>query len=580
MQLSKGMAMSKKSITTTPNELGSGNLPSGYDEVIFTLSNGNWIKKLTLPLQANDKGGVIIRSSASFAAELDVTTVDTPISSLTLSKDDEYQFEYSQATRQWSISGPGVVRLTPRDVGAAIPAGANAVTFYSLENADWVEQVRLPATAIDQAYIVVRSQATYSSAVSSDNMLYAGTTHVATGDEYVFKFLKSFNRWVVDSAPSRVLQGNGIESQMAPPTSPRTSVQFSDTGWIGRIRLPELAGDRDRVSLSSSAAKPVEIDPSNISMCGVMRVHAGDRYDFFYIAEKKAWQLIAFPDTILQAKDIVNGKLSGLSRPRTIINVSNGNWQSTLTLPSAQQEGSRAIVKSDADIDFNVFADNTSYAITKGEIAAFKVDVDKMWIRETVTIDLLLVYSDKAAARLGDDTMRNRMIEGFNLTNEALENSGANFRFRMRDLKKIVAKDNWKIIGDPLDELRSDPVVQGWRDSLKADGVYYEGTEKGGGVGYLRPNASFMISASSIDLDVTAMRHELGHNMGVRNNEDGDSFNKGYLLLRTVMAGNKIPYFSTPHRYTSDYGIPMGIPDKNDAVRAMNEFSATVAAYR
>jgi hypothetical protein len=46
------------------------------------------------------------------------------------------------------------------------------------------------------------------------------------------------------------------------------------------------------------------------------------------------------------------------------------------------------------------------------------------------------------------------------------------------------------------------------------------------------------------------------------------------------MAGNAVPYYSTPDRYTMDYGIPMGIPNKIDAVQAMNSLSSKVSAYR
>lgn len=76
------------------------------------------------------------------------------------------------------------------------------------------------------------------------------------------------------------------------------------------------------------------------------------------------------------------------------------------------------------------------------------------------------------------------------------------------------------------------------------------------------------------------MRHELGHNMGLEHGGKTESINQGYGLLSTIMAGNAIPYYSTPERYTADYGIPMGIPGKIDGVQAMNGISAAVAAYR
>ena len=410
-------------------------------------------------------------------------------------------------------------------------------------------------------------------------MLYASTTQVITDDEYVFKYLSGFNGWVVDSAPNRMLNAGDIKLQLPTPTSQKTTVYFSNANWIEKIKLPETAGDRDKISLKSAATFTTTIDSSNVNLPGVMKLHTDEQYDFFYIAENKKWQLMMHPHTVYQAKDIPSGNVPELNRPRTFINFSNGNWQSMLTLPSNQQEGTRIVVQSSAEWGVTVLANNMSYSIANGEIVAFKVDENHIWIKETITINLLLVYSDKAAFRLGESVMRNRLIEAFNLTNEALENSGANFRYRMRGINKITAKDSWKTLGDPLSDLRSDPIVQGWRDSLKADGVYYEGTEDGCGLAWVKASSFNMVATGSINCGTTVMRHELGHNMGLQHAGESSSYNQGYGLLGTIMGGNALPYYATPHRYTLDYGIPMGIPDKIDAVRAMNEFSSTVAAY-
>lgn len=567
-------------LNTTPNQLGSGNLPSGYDEVVFTLSDGNWTKKIILPAQPKDKNKVVIRSSASYTAQLDVTNVDVPLSSLAIVTGCEYGFEYKVGINKWLISGTDVSYLTPNNVGGVIPESTDTITFYSMADGNWEPRVTLPAKAKNGAFIIIRSLATYSSKVSNDNMLYASTTQVITGDEYVFKYLSGFNGWVVDSAPNRTLNAGGIKLQVPTPTSQSTTVYFSDANWIEKIKLPETAGDRDKVSLKSVATFTATIDPSNVNLPGVMKLHTGEQYDFFYIAENKKWQLMIHPDTVYQAKDIPGGNVPELTRPRTFINVSNGNWQSVLTLPSNQQEGTRIVVQSSAEWNFTVLANEKSYSIANGEIVAFSVDKNNIWNKETITIDLLLVYSDKAANRLGESVMRNRLIEAFNLTNEALENSGANFRYRMRGLNKITAKDSWKALGDPLSDLRSDPTVQGWRDSLKADGVYYEGTEDGCGLAWVKANSFNMVATGSINCGTTVMRHELGHNMGLQHAGESSSYNQGYGLLGTIMGGNALPYYATPHRYTLDYGIPMGIPDKIDAVKAMNEFSSTVAAYR
>ncbi|CAI0724318.1 zinc-dependent metalloprotease family protein [Serratia quinivorans] len=572
--------MSNNTLSTSPNQLGSGNLPSGYDEITFTMGNGNWAKGIKLPLEPKDKNTVIIISSAAYTAYIDTTDVDVPLPSLPIKTDSRYTLVYQEKTKKWGISGTGISYLTPNDTGDAIPEKTDNIIFYSMADSNWVPAVSLPAKANDGAYIIVRSTATWNSQVNKNNMLYASTTTIVSNDIYTFKYLAAFNRWVIESAPVRNLFADSINVQMPKPTSQRTEVNFTSQHWIERIKLPVNPNDRDKVSLKSSSIFEATIDDSNVNMPGVMRLISGDQYDFTYIAENKKWQLMKHPDTRYEAHEIADGKLGKLTRPRTLIHVSDGNYHSQLTLPATPTAGSRVIISSDAAWDFRVLADGKSYPISNGETVAFKVDENNVWTKETITIDLLLLYSDKAAARLGEDTMRNRLLEGFRLTNEALENSGANFRYRMRGLRQVVAKDSWKALGDPLGELRSDPTVQGWRDSLKADGVYYEGTEDGCGLAWVRSSAFNMVATGSINCGTTVMRHELGHNMGLHHADGSDSYNQGYGLLATIMGGNAIPYYSTPHRYTLDYGIPMGIVDKIDAVRAMNEFSATVAAYR
>ncbi|TFZ51019.1 hypothetical protein E5C26_11685 [Serratia proteamaculans] len=572
--------MSNKTLSTSPNQLGSGNLPSGYDEINFRMENGNWTKEIKLPLEPTDKNKVNIISNAAYTAYLDTTEVDVPLKSIPIKTGSSFTLVYQANISKWSISGPGISYLSPNSVGDTIPEKPDNITFYTLADHNWVPAVTLPAKANDGAYIVVRSLAAWNAKVNTTNMLYASTATIFTNDIYTFKYLAAFNGWVIDSAPVRTLFADNINVQMPKPTSQFTEVKFTSQHWIELIRLPENAGDRDKVSIKSSSIFYAAIDASNVNMPGAMYLYNGDQYDFIYIAENKKWQLMKHPDSRFYAYELPNGRLGQLGRPRTLIHAGVGNPHSQLELPGNQPAGSRVVITSDAAKDFTVLADGKTYPVSNGEIVAFKVDENKAWSKETITIDLLLLYSDKAAARMGEDIMRNRLIEGFNMTNEALENSGANFRYRMRGLRQVVAKDHWKELIDPLRELRSDPTVQGWRDSLKADGIYYEGTEDGCGLAWVRSSAFNMVASGSINCGTTVMRHELGHNMGLNHADSGGSYNQGYSLVRSIMGGNTIPYYSTPHRYTQDYGIPMGIVDKVDAVRAMNEFSATVAAYR
>jgi hypothetical protein len=134
----------------------------------------------------------------------------------------------------------------------------------------------------------------------------------------------------------------------------------------------------------------------------------------------------------------------------------------------------------------------------------------------------------------------------------------------------------------PVRELRTHAVAQEWRNELKADGIYYEGTEGGDcGRGFLAASEGNMVATGSSGCGTTVMRHEMGHNMGVSHaGEGGTESSQGYAIIKGIMGGNEIPYYATPWRFTSDLGIRMGVANKIDAVGAMNARSAMVAAYR
>lgn len=677
--------MSSSFLSTTPNQLGSGVLPSHYDEIVFELSEANWVKDIILPDQPSDKCIVTI-----YSAEAKDSVLYLPLGSLRIKADSEFYLEYHEDIKRWDILGPDFNYLTLGDIGDyelknnmsheisdstvhitmvpittdnhnevdefsnewiseeysknsqqwhnregdvnddapdvivknrttrsvievsettnsydayVIPESSQKVTDYMMDNNNWASEIRLPPTAEDESTMTIHSTAIRDSKISSENLLYSSTTTIKSDDQYVFKYLKKFSRWALESAPVRNVEFDRIQSEIPFLTSPTTMVTMTDSHWWEKIKLPERAADRDKITLKSSTDAVTHIDAANVNEPGMMKLGKGEQYDFFYIAEKGKWQLISSPDTFYQAQDITNGLVPTLRTPRTIINSANGNYQPELHLPIKQEPGSRVIINSRAEWDISVSADETNYKVLNGETVAFKVNEQGRWQRESITIDLLLLYSDKAAAHSGKDKVHDFMMKGFNMTNEALENSGANFRYRMVGLREIAAKADWINMYGMLDNLRKDPLVQEWLDSLKADGVYYVGTEEGTGHGWLNnvfhPEDStegidetiipdpinlmdrmYMVSVGPITSDPEVMRHELGHNMGLRDRYGCNPNIQECELVATIMNQMWTPYYSTPDRYTADYGIPMGIPGKFDDVLAMNKISPAVAAYR
>nr|WP_176736682.1 zinc-dependent metalloprotease family protein [Oligoflexus tunisiensis] len=321
-------------------------------------------------------------------------------------------------------------------------------------------------------------------------------------------------------------------------------------------------------------------------------LNKGDDYEFMYIAERKSWVLTRYPTTEYQARALRNGILPQLVRPRTRVTFADGNWVRDLHLPNPSPAGYRVVVETQATWSLSVrgLGDASAHAtnLKTGDTVAFVVDEQGKWKQETITIDMLLLYSDKAAQRIGETQERSRMLEGLRLTNEALENSRANFRVRMVGLEMVPARDHWTILDHPLSDLRIDEAVQKRRNELRADAIYYEGTEAGCGLAWInrsdpQTSAFNMVGTGSLNCGTTVMRHEFGHNMGldhgVSTDDTGGQYWVGNSRVGTIMGGNKIPFYSSPNLYTR-HGVPLGVEGEVDAVRAMNEFSATVAAFR
>ncbi|MBU2713194.1 zinc-dependent metalloprotease family protein [Zooshikella harenae] len=573
-------------ISLTPNSNGGGALPSGYDKITFTLGDGNWTKNITLPAIPTNGSMVIINSTAGYKSYLDTGTTGIPLKELVISRDESYSFTYSN--KSWTIKGNGISHLSPNDSGALIPNNPSKVTYYHLSDGNWTQQVTLPSQASDGDYIVVKSNAAFDSQISSENQLYKSTTLLKTGDEYVFKFDQSFQKWLLEKTPVRSLTAKEATSQMSSLTSPRTKVRFYDGNWVHTLHLPDDAGDRDKVVLQSNATWTATVDGSNINNFQSLKLNTGDDYELTYIAENKQWEVTKSPVKTYQAKELVNGQIPQLVRPNAIIEFNDGNWVRDLYLPYPSPKNTRVTVKTDATWSFNVHGiknkSDNMVNIEKGQTVSFKVDENGLWQQETLVIDILMLYSDKVASKLGESAARARMFESFSLTNEALENSGANFRLRMVGLKKVHAKSHWEKLGDPLSELRNDELVQSLRNELNADAIYYEGTEDGCGLAWVRASSYNMVGTGSINCGTTVMRHEFGHNMslnhGVDHGDTNGNYAVGYNVVKSVMGGNATPFYATPKRFSEAYGIPMGIEGQIDAVRAMNEFSSRVASYR
>jgi Metallo-peptidase family M12B Reprolysin-like len=571
-------------IVLTPNDIGGGNIPGNQSVIDFNLSDGNWTRNIYLPKQAPDRAVLTIKSAATFGSSIELKYTDIPISSLSLQAGESQKFEYSAAQGRWlALSIP---EYSPKTV-ASVPASLK-LWRYQLSDADWAPSVTLPATAPAGAVVLVQSKAQKASRITAgSSVLHASTMNLSKGQAaYAFTFHPELKKWYLVNAPIHRLVPSQLNAgaTIPAPITPRVILTMLK-GASGSIGLPAAAGDRDRIRIDTAAALPITIRNTGINYAGTLRMQGQDVYEFMWIAEKTRWEPLIMPRRYFSLGSLPRGVLPAIDAPKVTVAASNASWAPQLTLPAGAKTGDRVLVSSSATSSFQVVSaavpSPALRTVSSGDEVSFVVDANQRWQVETGIITMLQVYSDTVANRLGEQAARARQLESFRITNEALENSRANFKLKLAGLFRH--RDQGSTLNDAVDRLRSDAVVQAERNRVKADAIYYEGAEDGCGLAWLNSNDFNMVATGSINCGTIVMRHEFGHNMGLSHGgSPGGSapYATGYTLFSTIMGGNSTPFYSNPRIYQPEVGLPLGIEDKIDAVRAMNERSSTVANFR
>jgi hypothetical protein len=571
-------------VTLTPNAIGGGNIPGTYPIVDFYTGDGNWAPTLQLPPSAPAGAVITIHADATYASSVVLDNTDLPLRTFTLNRGDTMKFTFDAVAGRWRAA---VTEYRPVGTVLTVPNSTARLARAVIGDRDVVQSVLLPATAVPGAILIVQSGSASGARVDSANVLHASTMRLGANDRYVFAFHPELKKWyLLESAVATLGPQDLDRGEMRPVTRARTRLTLPAGAAPLSIKLPTTAGDRDRISIQSDSAEAHTIRNDDVDFTGTLRVLKGDVYDFMWVAEKRRWVMMASPTRLFDVNQLAGGRMPASTAPTARVRSWDGNWTPRVNLPALAKPGDRVIVESSATWPFQVMPGSdpavfASQTVTTGETIAFIADARGRWTRETRTIDMLNVYADKVVAAYGVQAARARQLESFRLTNEALENSGANFRLRMVGL--MQHRDQGASLYDAIGRLRDDAVVQNERRRLKADAIYYEGAEEGCGLAWVNssPSVYNMVASGSIGCGTTVMRHEFGHNMGLAHGGESGSpvYATGYSLLGTVMGGNAIPYYATPTRYDAQLGVAMGVPDRIDAARAMNEHSEAVAGF-
>ncbi len=537
--------------------------------------------KFNLPASANDQDVITINSQAGYASYLDTSNTDLPLESLTVRQGQSYSFVFDKTSTQWRVK-PTVSYPSNGANDFAVPNNNQMIQKVHVRNGQWARQITLPSNVAEGTLINVISDAGYDSSINTSNLLFASSYILKNGDSFWFKYSKELAKWVPESISPYQLKAQNVGSKITSIKAPLTEVIFADANWIPTLELPQTAKDRDRVVVKSSATWEATILNTNINTQATLKLNRGDRYEFMYVADIAKWVLMSSPQLALEAKSLNTQKLPDMKQPMIRVKIGNANWQANLALPSKANIGDKVIFSSLADWSTTITASNgLKQTISKGENQRYIFSATG-WVKDSYTIDMLLVNSPEVSKSLGANAAKIRMLEAQDLTNVAAENSNAQFYIRDVGYLEYRIPGSTKL-GDITGAGRDDKMIQNERNRVKADAVYYQGNEEGCGLAWVNksPLAYNMLGTSSTNCGLSVMRHEFGHNMGVDHNDSHDSA-RGFAhpLGSTIMGGNSLPFFSSPTLYHPKYGYRLGLANKTDALSMINKNAPVVAQFR
>ena len=537
--------------------------------------------KFNLPASANDQDVITINSQAGYASYLDTSNTDLPLESLTVRQGQSYSFVFDKTSTQWRVK-PTVSYPSNGANDFAVINNNQMIQKVHVRNGQWARQITLPSNVAEGTLINVISDAGYDSSINTSNLLFASSYILKNGDSFWFKYSKELAKWVPESISPYQLKAQNVGSKITSIKAPLTEVIFADANWIPTLELPQTAKDRDRVVVKSSATWEATILNTNINTQATLKLNRGDRYEFMYVADIAKWVLMSSPQLALEAKSLNTQKLPDMKQPMIRVKIGNANWQANLALPSKANIGDKVIFSSLADWSTTITASNgLKQTISKGENQRYIFSATG-WVKDSYTIDMLLVNSPEVSKSLGANAAKIRMLEAQDLTNVAAENSNAQFYIRDVGYLEYRIPGSTKL-GDITGAGRDDKTIQNERNRVKADAVYYQGNEEGCGLAWVNksPLAYNMLGTSSTNCGLSVMRHEFGHNMGVDHNDSHDSA-RGFAhpLGSTIMGGNSLPFFSSPTLYHPKYGYRLGLANKTDALSMINKNAPVVAQFR
>ncbi|HFK2945191.1 TPA: hypothetical protein ACGY8F_000091 [Stenotrophomonas maltophilia] len=423
-----------------------------------------------------------------------------------------------------------------------IPSSSELISLIVLADGKHAAELTLPPDGKAFDSITVINEATLPTQVLGANTPFPGQRmDVEPWESVRVEFDPVARQWMWVHAPYKKKPVKDHDLRIAS----RTVVELQDGDWASPLVPPRKPYDRDRIILRSNATWDSKTRVNNEDL----PLRRGDEYEYVFVAEKDRWHQLRQPvrkvDTTYQREVRLQDEGYGVIEVTAPV---SGTITPRVILPKPRQ-GLRVIAVGHPVNTMNIIADSLNVSVLSNEKIAFRVNDRGLWERETTTIDLVRVLdmSSGEVPRRWDALML--MDENIRLANEALENSGATFRYRLVgnpiegftypgvDLKRVPA------------DLARDSNVQALVKKHRADGIYYGGSNRWNTEVCDWSHSSYteksFVIATALTCPTSAFRRRAGFELGVPNNTTPKP-------VQVIGSGDQFPFYPTPHRMLPD----------------------------
>jgi hypothetical protein len=572
----------------TPRQIGyNENLPDRYAVLDFSVTAADWMDRVRLPsiqrrhdtMQIN----IVNQGARGDYLEIKGTFAHLPdaVDSMVASPFTALAYRSNLATSKWQLLPTAYREIDgPNEARWRIPSnGRKPATVLNLRDGQHVGELGLPDGPLPYDSVTIRHSAAWpSSVIAADTLFPRSNLRIESGDVHHYVFDPFFSRWKLNHATYRPVLPNDASKKT---NTARTLVTATNENFRGYyLNFPDRPSDRDRRMFKVDESKV--IDPGYGLMINDgdifdreahIRTRPGQEFEFMYVNDSGPgsgyWHALRYPVQRVDLDTYRGGKVDNAAALLTWVTTGGG----TVTLPNAYQRLTRLVVENVTGTQphptprtTTLIGPGLSDKVLPGEQVSYRLR-DHKWVRETTTVDVVFAVSGQRGEIGSRDMALELMRESLAKTNQALDNSGATFRFREAAVRDITVPYYLPTYAIP--EWIANHAPQVISDS-GADGVYFGGVATGcNGFHHSKPRKQFAV-AMNLLCPTDLLREEMGKALGMKVN--------GMQGVPVIGSGNKLPLYPTPVRFVDDGNRAIN-PGQRDEVQHMNGVAAEVARY-